>query len=93
MMLLEAMSFGIPTVYADVEENRLVAQDCAYAFKPTDAVELADTVIRVLAHPDEAKVLAHKGRRRVIERYDWETVVDRTEEVYAIARARGRGRD
>jgi glycosyltransferase involved in cell wall biosynthesis len=90
MALLEAMSFGIPVLYADVEENRLVAQEYAYRFKPNDADDLADRLIYILAHPEEANRLASRAKQHTLDKYDWETIVGETEQVYAAAGTRAK---
>ena len=46
------------------------------------AADLADALTRVLEDPDRAEEMGRAGRERAIEHFSWETIADRTLEVY-----------
>jgi glycosyltransferase involved in cell wall biosynthesis len=41
---------------------------------PEDSGALQDSIEHVLAHPDEAREMGQRARRRVMERYSWEAM-------------------
>ena len=85
--LIEAMGRGAPTLYLDTPENAEVAAGAAIAFRHEN---LADKMREALAMPEpERRRLGELARRRVEERYSWDTVTDAYERLLAgmIARA------
>lgn len=77
--LIEAMGRGAVTLYLDNPENREVGGDAAIAFTP----ETLEARMRdVLAMTDtERAALGERAMARIRERYNWETVTDRYEEL------------
>jgi glycosyltransferase involved in cell wall biosynthesis len=83
----EAMAFGRPVVaaaggalldlVADGETGLLVP--------PRDAAAMRDAVERLLAEPELRERLGGAARARARERFDWDTVIERTLEVYGSA--------
>jgi starch synthase len=69
---------GIPEVVQDGETGLLVP--------PGDAGALARAMNAVLADPARAVAMGRAGRRRVEERFGWDAVAARTEQVYVEAR-------
>ena len=46
------------------------------------AADLADALMRVLEDPARAEEMGRAGRERAIEHFSWESIADRTLEVY-----------
>lgn len=82
MALLEGLSFGTPTVFSDIPENRTVADGMGFAFHVSDAASLAATLERVLGAPGEGARLGALAARHVREHHDWKAIAGRYHEVY-----------
>ncbi|MDY6055384.1 glycogen synthase [Micrococcus sp.] len=79
---------GIPEVVDDGVTGLLVPVDQAEdgTGTPVDedafAADLADALLRVLEDPELARRMGEAGRERAIEHFSWETIAERTLEVY-----------
>ena len=83
LFAVEAMACGTPVVVGDTGGLREIVSDGhGLSFPPQDANELADRLIAVLSDAQLAEDLVAKGRRRIAQRYDWQTVALRTTRVY-----------
>jgi glycogen synthase len=83
LVAVEAMACGTPVVVGDTGGLREIVSDGhGLSFPPQDADELAERLIAVLTDHDLAQDLVDKGRRRIAQRYDWQTVALRTVRVY-----------
>jgi starch synthase len=51
--------------------------------------DLAARINEVLAEPARAAALGHAGRRRAVEHFSWDTIAQRTLEVYRSVGATG----
>jgi glycosyltransferase involved in cell wall biosynthesis len=75
--VLEALSAGVPLVCSPLAAEGLELEaDRDLALGATDG-ELARAVLRLLEHPDAAREMARRGRRRVEERYAWDVNLPR----------------
>jgi len=80
--LLESMAIGVPVLASrwggnpEVIENEL----SGLLFSPTDPVDLAANVNRILEDRSLAESFRERGRRRVMETFNIEQTVERTEE-------------
>ncbi|MCG7422734.1 glycogen synthase [Micrococcus porci] len=80
---------GIPEVVDDGVTGLLVPVEQADdgTGTPVDeekfAADLAKALSTVLADPERATAMGEAGRARAIEHFSWETIADRTMEVYA----------
>lgn len=83
--LFEYMAAGLPVVAPDFPEmGRVVREEgCGVLVDPTDPGAVADAVVRLLSHPEEARRMGMRGRRAVEERYCWERMEEKLAEVYA----------
>jgi len=86
IVLIEAMSAGLPIVATDIDGWREVVRTGVDGLlvPPNDPAALAAGVRRVLEDPKLASGLAASGRRRS-ERYRWSTVVEQIERAYRDA--------
>jgi starch synthase len=78
---------GIPEVVADGETGWLVPCDAAVVAGDPAATArfeagLADRINALLRDPGRAAAMGRAGRRRVLERFTWERVAERTLELY-----------
>jgi glycosyltransferase involved in cell wall biosynthesis len=84
--LLEALSFSLPVLASDIAANREVGLDESTYFPLGDIDHLAERMRQIAQTPPalgERQALA----KRIIQRYDWEKVAERTLEVYRSALA------
>ncbi|RJQ18376.1 MAG: glycosyltransferase [Nitrospiraceae bacterium] len=82
IVLLEALSFGVPVVFSDIPENMEVAQGIAISFKNTDVNDLSVKIQDFLTDPSEGEELAVKARGVIEKKYNWDSIVDQTEVLY-----------
>ena len=71
---------GIPEIVVDGQTGLLVDLDesAPAAFE----AGLADGIAGLLAEPERAARMGEAGRRRVLDRFSWPTIADRTVELY-----------
>ena len=80
--LIEAMGRGAPVMFLDTPENREVAGGVGLMYSK-DERSLASVMESVASmSTDELADLSKSSHERVRKRYDWETVVDRYEELF-----------
>jgi len=82
--LFEYMAAGLPVVTSNfplwkeiVEENR-----CGICVDPLNPEEIAEAIKYLLTHPKEAKVMGKKGRKAVLEKYNWDLEEKKLIKVY-----------
>ncbi len=80
-MAVIATNWGGPADYLDETCGILVDPSGPQAF--VDG--LAQAMLRLAASPELRRRMGEAGRRKVVERYDWERKVDRLLEIYEIA--------
>lgn len=71
--LFDYMLCGLPVVASDFPEIRNVVGEtgCGMLVDPTDPAAIAEAIICLLEHPEEARRMGENGRRAVFERYNW----------------------
>ncbi len=82
IVLLEAMSSGVPTVGTTVGGIPEIIDRCGLLVPPGDARKLAEAVNMILDNKSLAKKLGRLGRERVEEIYSWNVIVRRTVSIY-----------
>lgn len=87
IVLVEAMAAGTPVVCSDLPGFRAVAANAAFLVPPDAHLRLAAALRRVLEDPDKAASMRSAGHA-VAQRFDWETLAPRVEDVYESALAR-----
>lgn len=79
---VESMLVGVPVVASRIGGLPEVLGDCGSLVPPERPEELAEALVRIAEDPDRHAVLAERGRRRAIERFGVEQMVDETTRVY-----------
>lgn len=83
LVVIEAMSCGVPCVATDVGDCRLMIDDAGIVVPPGDADALAEGWERVLALPvAERRALGAKARGRVLEEYTLARFSERIWDLY-----------
>lgn len=74
MVILEAMSAGLPIVATNVGGIPTLVDEGKNGFlvEPRSAAALAEKIEYLIAHPAEAAALGAAGRTKAIEHFDWE---------------------
>ncbi|MBU0899514.1 glycosyltransferase family 4 protein [bacterium] len=80
--LLEAMSYGICCLCSDIPENLESVGDCAFTFKNGDPDDLRRKLEMLLMNPHLVVEIGEKGRKRVLENYNWDHIVTQLEDLY-----------
>ena len=77
--LFEYMACGLPVVASNFPEISKVVKeaDCGILVDPTNVDEIANAILYLLEHPEEAKRMGDSGRRAVEEKYNWERMEER----------------
>lgn len=82
--LLEAMACETPVVCTRVASMPEIVEDgtSGLIVDPNDPEQLREKLLWLKAHPEEARRMGVAGRRRVLERFTWDQVVERCLEIY-----------
>jgi glycosyltransferase involved in cell wall biosynthesis len=82
--LFDYMLCGLPIVASDFPEIRKVVEGagCGVLVDPTDPGAIAEAIVYLLEHPEEARRMGENGRVAVLERYNWGEMEGRLFGVY-----------
>ena len=83
--ILEYMSFQVPVVLFELTEGRRSAGDAALYAKPSDPIDLAEQILKLLASESLRVELGVRGRKRIEEHFNWETDKASLLAAYAMA--------
>ena len=83
--LLEGMACGAPGICTDVASLPEVVEHgvTGLVVPPNDPTALRAAICWLSRHPDPAQAMGERGRRRVLERFNWDTVVRHCLQAYA----------
>jgi len=72
--VFEYMACGIPSVVSDLPPIRpfIEASQAGILVPPSDPKKIAEAVIFLLQHPEDARKMGENGRQAVLEKYNWE---------------------
>lgn len=82
LSLLEAMSYGNCCLTSTIPECTEVVEDKAVSFQKSDVVALAETLQKLSDEPVLVAGFKSTARDFICEKYDWNTVTDKTMELY-----------
>lgn len=82
MSLLEAMAYGCACVTSDIPECSDVLAETGAIFTRGDVAALREVLTALLSNPAYVTKLGAKAKARLESEYDWDSVVERTLEVY-----------
>lgn len=82
--LFEYMSAGIPVIASDFPVIRSIIEGagCGLLVDPQDTRGVAKAMNWLITHPDEAAKMGGRGRREIIEHYNWENEFTKLQELY-----------
>lgn len=85
---LEAWAMGRPVIAGDIAPLREIVRegiDGLHAANEPRAI--ARAILRILNDPESARRMGEAGRARLLERWTWPAIADRTERAYSDARS------
>jgi glycosyltransferase involved in cell wall biosynthesis len=85
IVILEAMAHGRAVLASDIPENREAVSEFGYLFPARDVEALAMTLARLLERHGELVRTGNSAREYVTREFNWERIVERTEQVYQLA--------
>lgn len=73
--LFECMACGVPVIASDFPLWRRIVheQGCGLVVDPLNVPQVADAIIYLLEHPEEAKKMGRRGKELVAKKYNWES--------------------
>jgi glycosyltransferase involved in cell wall biosynthesis len=82
--LLEGMSCGTPAICTAVASMPEVVTDgqTGFVVPPNSPDAIRDKLTWIAEHPDGASAMGREGRRTVLDRFNWSTVVQRCLAIY-----------
>jgi polysaccharide biosynthesis protein PslH len=82
LKILEALASGLPVVSTAIGAEGLHLEPGRHLTVVQGVDEMAESLVRAIRQPEEAREIAECGRRRVLERYDWDALADQLEQVW-----------
>ncbi len=82
-IVIEAMACGVPCVVTDVGDSASIVGDTGRVVAPGDPLAMATAFHEILCLDDEdRRLLGYHARKRVLEHYSLESMVQRYEQLY-----------
>lgn len=79
--LVEAMACGVPIACSNTAVMPEIVGDCAEFFDPSNATDIAGSVLRLLSDPNHRKELGQRGVNRAA-RFSWQESAQRLTDVF-----------
>jgi glycosyltransferase involved in cell wall biosynthesis len=72
--MFEYMAAGLALIASrkGVSAEFVRESDCGMLVDPMNAGEIADAIVYLISHEDEARQMGERGRRLIFEKYNWE---------------------
>lgn len=72
--LFEYMATGLPIIASNFPlwKDIIETNHCGLTVDPLNPKEISRAIEYLILHPDEARLMGERGRRAVVERYNWE---------------------
>lgn len=85
--LFEYMIAGLPVVASDIPAWKEIIEKhkCGICVDPTKPEEIAAALQRLKNNPEDAKAMGERGRQAVLERYCWDTELEKVEGMLSTA--------
>jgi glycosyltransferase involved in cell wall biosynthesis len=82
LKILEALAAGLPVVSTRVGAEGLCLDPGTHLAVVDDVDQVAAALVEALHHPQQAHQMAERGRRFVLEHYDWDTLALKLDQVW-----------
>ncbi|HEY8937750.1 MAG TPA: glycosyltransferase family 4 protein [Cyclobacteriaceae bacterium] len=82
--LFEFMAAGIPVIASKAGESALFVNEaqCGILVDPLNVKEIADAIVWLFQHAEEAEAMGKRGQKLIFEKYNWEKESENLLEVY-----------
>ena len=80
--VLQAMSYGIPTLVSDIPEHQEVITDSRFWFTNASVASLAEKMTALLENSELLEEAGNKNKELAEKNYAWEDIAEKTEEIY-----------
>lgn len=82
--LFEYMSAGIPVIASNFPlwQDIINGGQCGICVNPRSVPDIANAMLWILRNPHEAKQMGERGKKLVLERYNWETQIPMLMSIY-----------
>jgi len=72
--LFEYMAAGLPVIASNFPlwKDIIETNHCGLTVDPLNPKDISRAIEYLILHPDEARLMGERGRRAVVERYNWE---------------------
>lgn len=87
LTLVEALAIGKPSISTnlDVVHDLMEDQKHGLLVPPNRPEALADRILYMLNHPEEARQMGQRAREKIVKDYDWNRIAASTHEFYQQA--------
>ena len=84
--LFEYMAAGIPVIASDFPLWRTIIEDagCGILVDPENIESIAQALLSMARHPEEAEAMGRRGHEAVLRKYRWEHEVPKLIELYSV---------
>jgi polysaccharide biosynthesis protein PslH len=82
LKILEALACGLPVISTRIGAEGLDLRPDQHLTIADGEIDFAHALAQCLRNPEPALAMASAGRRVVLERYDWDVLADRLEQVW-----------
>ena len=84
LVLLEAMSFGIPVVATDVGgvSELINNKSVGFLIKPGSSKQLGEAILQILSNSEAAERIGEKGRQRVTQQFNARRMIQKLSVIY-----------
>ena len=82
LSLLEAMSYGNCCLTSDISECATVIENNGVTFKKSDVKDLIKSLQYLCDNPQKVKQYKNKSQKYILDKYNWNDVVDKTLQLY-----------
>jgi glycosyltransferase involved in cell wall biosynthesis len=82
--LFEYMAVGLPIIASDFPPIASMIKNvqCGVVVNPLDLKTAVERIVYWWEHPNKVRTLGANGRRAVLEKYNWETLAERLDDLY-----------
>lgn len=72
--VFDALAMAKPIIATNVSDLPEILDGCGWIVEPENPEELAEAIRYVFHHPEEAKNMGEKARKKCIEKYSWDVM-------------------
>jgi glycosyltransferase involved in cell wall biosynthesis len=91
LKILEALACETPVVSTQIGAEGLHLENGRHLDVVERVEDLASALVRSIQNPQQAQAQAREGRKRVLDRYDWDNLADKLEQVWLTCAHTARG--